>query len=108
MLTMLRACWAQVVGALALVGLGVLVLRPFVVPTAWAAILAFATWPAFRRLERALAGRTGGAGGGAGRATRRRAPMFTPCPAVISTTSRHLKPSHPGLRNVRVCRITAS
>jgi predicted PurR-regulated permease PerM len=35
------------------------VMRPFIVPVAWAAILATATWPAFRRLERSLGGRTG-------------------------------------------------
>ena len=31
-----------------------LVLRPFVVPLLWAAILAYATWPLFRRLEESL------------------------------------------------------
>jgi predicted PurR-regulated permease PerM len=54
---------AQVIGALVLVGLGVLILWPFMVPAAWAAILAFATWPVFRRLERALGGRAGWAAG---------------------------------------------
>ena len=50
--------WVQL-GALALlVALALAVLRPFLVPVAWAAILAYATWPLFRRVERALRGRT--------------------------------------------------
>jgi predicted PurR-regulated permease PerM len=51
--------WVQL-GALALlVALALAVLRPFLVPVAWAAILAYATWPLFRRVERGLKGRTG-------------------------------------------------
>jgi predicted PurR-regulated permease PerM len=50
--------WVQL-GALALlVALAIAVLRPFLVPVAWAAILAYATWPVFRRVERGLKGRT--------------------------------------------------
>lgn len=51
--------WVQL-GALALlIALALAVLRPFLVPVAWAAILAYATWPLFRRVERGLRGRTG-------------------------------------------------
>jgi predicted PurR-regulated permease PerM len=47
-------------GALALLlGAALLVFRPFLRPIAWAAILAFATWPLFRRIEAGLRGRTG-------------------------------------------------
>jgi predicted PurR-regulated permease PerM len=45
---------ARLIGPLALVGLGVgcfLVLRPFLSSLLWAAILVFATWPAFRLLR---------------------------------------------------------
>lgn len=41
-------------------GLGVVVffvLQPFLTAMSWAAILAYATWPVFRRVERALGGR---------------------------------------------------
>ena len=42
----------------ALIGIGcTLVLRPFVTAVLWAAILCFATWPLYRRLERFLRGR---------------------------------------------------
>ena len=44
---------------LAILAAAVLVLAPFVVPITWAAILAYASWPVFVRLERALGGRTG-------------------------------------------------
>ncbi len=51
--------WVQL-GALALLlALALAVLRPFLIPVAWAAILAYATWPVFRRVEGGLGGRTG-------------------------------------------------
>ncbi|MBI4588669.1 MAG: AI-2E family transporter [Candidatus Rokubacteria bacterium] len=54
-----RQRWVQL-GALALlIALALAVLRPFIVPVAWAAILAYATWPLFRRVERGLGGRSG-------------------------------------------------
>lgn len=54
-----RQSWIHL-GAVALLLVTVLVvLRPFLVSVAWAAILAFVTWPVFRRIERALGNRTG-------------------------------------------------
>ena len=51
--------WVQL-GALALlVALALAVLRPFLISVAWAAILAYATWPVFRRVEAAVRGRAG-------------------------------------------------
>jgi predicted PurR-regulated permease PerM len=44
---------------LAILAAAALVLSPFAVPITWAAILAYASWPLFVRLERALGGRTG-------------------------------------------------
>ena len=45
---------ARLIGALALGAATVLVMRPFVTPLLWAAILAFVTWPLYQRLaERA-------------------------------------------------------
>ena len=41
----------------ALVVLSYVVVRPFVVPVAWATILAYTTWPFYRRLRRLLHGR---------------------------------------------------
>jgi len=41
-----------------LVVLGFQVLEPFIVPIVWAAILAYVSWPAYRRLVRLLHGRT--------------------------------------------------
>lgn len=49
--------WVQAGGVLVLLAAAYLVFRPFLVPTAWAAILAYATWPLFARLVRALHGR---------------------------------------------------
>lgn len=47
-------------GALAfLLLVGVVVLRPFLVPVGWAGILAVVTWPLFRWVDRRLGGRTG-------------------------------------------------
>jgi predicted PurR-regulated permease PerM len=51
--------WIQLGGLGLLLVVVVAVLRPFIVPVAWAAILATATWPAFRWLERSLGGRPG-------------------------------------------------
>lgn len=50
--------WAALVGYGLIVGLTLLVLRPFLVAIAWAAILAYATWPAFQRVRRLVRGRT--------------------------------------------------
>jgi len=55
--------WLEL-GALALlVATAVATFRPFLVPLAWAAILAYATWPLFRRLEAGMRGRTAWAAG---------------------------------------------
>ena len=51
--------WAELAGTALIIGAALLVLWPFVVPIGWAAILAFASWPAFRRIEQGLGGRTG-------------------------------------------------
>ncbi|MGN6667432.1 MAG: AI-2E family transporter [Trinickia sp.] len=40
-----------------LVTLGVMVLRPFVVPVAWAFIIAYVTWPIYERMRRAMGNR---------------------------------------------------
>ncbi|MFQ5896973.1 MAG: AI-2E family transporter [Candidatus Methylomirabilia bacterium] len=50
--------WVRIGGFAALVALAVLMLRPFLAPAAWAVVLVFASWPLFRLIERALAGRT--------------------------------------------------
>lgn len=50
--------WVQAGVLAVLVALALFVLRPFLVSMAWAVVLAFATWPFFRALERVLAGRT--------------------------------------------------
>jgi predicted PurR-regulated permease PerM len=55
--------WLEL-GALALlIVTGVAMFRPFFVPLAWAAILAYATWPLFQRMETRLRGRTAWAAG---------------------------------------------
>ena len=41
---------ARLIGAFAIGGATYLVLRPFIVPLLWAAILAFVTWPLYQRL----------------------------------------------------------
>jgi predicted PurR-regulated permease PerM len=51
--------WAQIVGIALIVVTSLLVLRPFVTPIAWAAILAYASWPLHARMDRVLGGRTG-------------------------------------------------
>lgn len=49
---------AAATGATGLLLVGAyVVLAPFFAPIAWAAILAFATWPAYRRLRRGIGGR---------------------------------------------------
>ncbi|MFQ5520986.1 MAG: AI-2E family transporter [Candidatus Methylomirabilia bacterium] len=50
--------WVRIGGFAALAALAALMLRPFLAPAAWAVVLVFATWPLFRLVERALAGRT--------------------------------------------------
>lgn len=49
--------WVQLAGYALIIGTALAVLRPFLVPLAWAAILAFATWRVFERVRRALGGR---------------------------------------------------
>lgn len=49
----------QLVALALLLALALAVMWPFLVPIAWAAILAIATWPLFRRIERGFGGRTG-------------------------------------------------
>ena len=50
--------WLEL-GVLALlIATAVAIFRPFLVPLAWAAILVYATWPLFLRLEAGLRGRT--------------------------------------------------
>ena len=53
--------WVEIAGYALIVGVALLVLRPFLVPLAWAAILAYATWPLLLRMRRALGGRPGAA-----------------------------------------------
>jgi predicted PurR-regulated permease PerM len=48
--------WAELAGYALIVGLALFILRPFLVPITWAAILAYASWPAFERLQRLLGG----------------------------------------------------
>src|SRR5712691_2003425 len=49
--------WVQLAGYTLIIGTALAVLRPFLVPLAWAAILAFATWRIFERVRHALGGR---------------------------------------------------
>src|SRR3989442_14741724 len=51
--------WVKIAGAALIVLASLVVLRPFLVPAAWAAILAFASWPLYARIERGVRGRTG-------------------------------------------------
>lgn len=50
---------AQIAGSALIVLTSLVVLRPFLVPIAWAAILAYATWPLYVRIEAGVRGRTG-------------------------------------------------
>ncbi len=49
-----RQRWAQLVAAAVVVGVALYVMRPFLAPIAWAAILAYASWPLYQRVERML------------------------------------------------------
>src|SRR2546426_153163 len=49
--------WVQLAGYALIVGAALMVLSPFLVPLAWAAILAFATWRPYERVCRGLGGR---------------------------------------------------
>src|SRR3989442_10308941 len=49
--------WVQLAGYAFIVGAALMVLSPFLVPLAWAAILAFATWRPYERVRRGLGGR---------------------------------------------------
>jgi predicted PurR-regulated permease PerM len=51
--------WAQIVGIALIAATSFVVLRPFITPIAWAAILAYASWPLHIRMDRLLGGRTG-------------------------------------------------
>ncbi|PYN34393.1 MAG: AI-2E family transporter [Candidatus Rokuibacteriota bacterium] len=51
--------WAQIAGVALIVLTSFVVLRPFLVPIAWAAILAYASWPLHARIDRVLRGRAG-------------------------------------------------
>src|SRR2546429_9786192 len=48
--------WVQLAGYALIVGAALMVLSPFLVPLAWAAILAFATWRPYERVRRGLGG----------------------------------------------------
>jgi predicted PurR-regulated permease PerM len=49
--------WVQWAGHALILSIALLVLRPFLIALGWAAILAFATWPVFGRVQRRLGGR---------------------------------------------------
>src|SRR3989442_4598948 len=49
--------WVQLAGYALIVGAALMVLSQFLVPLAWAAILAFATWRPYERVRRGLGGR---------------------------------------------------
>src|SRR3989449_531510 len=49
--------WVQLAGYALIVGAALMVLSPFLVPLAWAAILAFGTWRPYERVRRGLGGR---------------------------------------------------
>src|SRR2546428_9384119 len=49
--------WVQLAGYALIIATALAVLRPFLVPLAWAAILAFATWRISERVRHALGGR---------------------------------------------------
>lgn len=55
--------WLELAALALLLATAVAIFRLFLVPLAWAAILAYATWPLFRRVEAALRGRTAWAAG---------------------------------------------
>jgi len=51
--------WAQIAGVALIVLTSFVVLRPFFAPIAWAAILAYASWPLHVRVDRVVRGRVG-------------------------------------------------
>jgi predicted PurR-regulated permease PerM len=51
--------WVQLAGYTLIIGAALTVLSPFLVPLAWAAILAFATWRVYERVRRRLGERSG-------------------------------------------------
>ena len=51
--------WVRLGARAVIVAAALVVLRPFLVPVAWAGILAFSTWPVFRRLNHGLGERSG-------------------------------------------------
>jgi predicted PurR-regulated permease PerM len=59
MSVILKQRWAQIAGVALIVLTSFLVLRPFIVPIAWAAILAYASWPLQVRIDRIMRGRVG-------------------------------------------------
>jgi predicted PurR-regulated permease PerM len=58
-----RQSLAALIATAAFAGLAYVVIAPFLVPIAWAAVLSYATWPLYRRLLALLAGRAGLAAG---------------------------------------------
>src|SRR5437667_8650510 len=50
--------WVQLAGYTLIIGTALTVLSPFLVPLAWAAILAFATWRVYERVRRRLGERS--------------------------------------------------
>jgi predicted PurR-regulated permease PerM len=59
MSVILERRWAQIAGVALIVLTSFVVLRPFIVPIAWAAILAYASWPLHVRVDRVMGGRVG-------------------------------------------------
>lgn len=51
--------WAQIAGVALIALTSFVVLRPFFAPIAWAAILAYASWPLHVRIDRVVRGRLG-------------------------------------------------
>ena len=59
MSVILERRWAQLAGVALIVLTSLVVLRPFIVPIAWAAVLAYASWPLHVRVDRVMGGRVG-------------------------------------------------
>src|SRR2546430_15304612 len=77
--------WVQLAGYALIVGAALMVLSPFLVPLAWAAILAFATWRPYERVRRGLGGR--------GRASP--APLTAPRPPPLRVPAGPPAPAPP-------------
>ena len=57
-MTPTRQTWVAVAAAAALIGAAYVIIAPFLISIGWAAILAYATWPVYRRLLARLGGRS--------------------------------------------------